>query len=231
MIILALDTASRYCSAAVYRDGEIIAEQAVCCGLVHSKTVMPMVNNVLSSCSLKPEQVDVFACSSGPGSFTGIRIAVNAVKGLALPFNKPCAGVSTLEAAAEGIFAPGCVVCPVLDARCGQVYTAVYKDGTCLLEPAPVALEKLLDFLQGLNTGVIFCGDGAGLHRETAAERLGGMAHFAPAPLVYQRAAGVAAVAARMAEENRLVSCFELDAVYLRLSQAEREYEAKHNAH
>ena len=86
MIILALDTASRYCSAALYIDGEITAEQMLSNGLVHSRTLMPMVDGVLSGCGIAPSDVDIFACSNGPGSFTGIRIAVSTVKGLALPY-------------------------------------------------------------------------------------------------------------------------------------------------
>lgn len=227
MIILALDTASQYCSAAIIRDGEIIAEQAVCSGLVHSRTLMVLVDNVLKSVGLTTAEVDAYACSNGPGSFTGIRIAVSTVKGLALKDNKPCVGVCTLDAAASGVFAPDTVVCAILDARCSQVYAAAYKNGAEVIKPAPMMLSELLQSLAD-HPRVIFCGDGVRVHRETIAEAMGERACFAPAPLVYQRAASVALAASRMLAEGKATTCFELDAEYLRKSQAEREYEAKH---
>ncbi len=226
MIILALDTASRYCSAAIWRDGEIIAEQSVCSGLVHSRTLMVLVDNVLKSAGLTTANVDAYACSNGPGSFTGIRIAVSTVKGLALKDNKPCVGVCTLLAAANGVYSPDNVICAILDARCSQVYAAAYKDGKQIIAPAPMQLTELLQSLSDKGR-VIFCGDGVSVHREAISSRLKDAA-FAPEQLVYQRAASVAFVAAQMLKEGKSTSCFELDAEYLRKSQAEREYEAKH---
>ena len=89
MIMLALDTASRYCSAAVMKDGEIIAEQTVCSGLVHSRTLMVLVDNVLKSVGIEAKDIDAYACSNGPGSFTGVRIGAATVKGLAFASSKP----------------------------------------------------------------------------------------------------------------------------------------------
>lgn len=226
MIILALDTASRYCSAALYIDGEITAEQMLSNGLVHSRTLMPMVDGVLSGCGIAPSDVDIFACSNGPGSFTGIRIAVSTVKGLALPYGKPVVGICTLEAAAAGVFAPGRIICPILDARCGQVYAAAYKDGEAVIQPAPILLDDLLKNPE-LGTEPVMCGDGIKIHRATISEKMPG-AVFAPPPSSYQRAAAVAWAAAVRAERGQIQSCFELDAEYMRKSQAEREYEAKH---
>ena len=227
MIMLALDTASRYCSAAVMKDGEIIAEQTVCSGLVHSRTLMVLVDNVLKSVGIEAKDIDAYACSNGPGSFTGVRIAVSTVKGLALAENKPCVAVSTLQAAAEGLYCPGTVVCAILDARCSQVYAAAYLNGQTLIEPAPMMLSELLEKLQGYDR-VVFCGDGISVHRDAIINALGASADFAPAPLAYQRAAAVASVAQRLFDSGNTVDCFELDANYLRLSQAEREYAAKH---
>ena len=229
MLILALDTASRYCSAAIMKDGDIIAEQTVCSGLVHSKTLMVLVDNVLKSVDLKADDIDLFACSSGPGSFTGIRIAVSTVKGLAIKDNKPCIGVSTLQAAAEGASCPDCVVCAILDARCSQVYAAAYLNGAELIKPEPMLLEHLLCRLSSENK-VVFCGDGVSVHKDAIIEKLGDKACFAQAPQRYQRAASVASVAQRLYDEGLSTNCFELDATYLRLSQAEREYAAKHGS-
>lgn len=229
MLILALDTASRYCSAAIMRDGEIIAEQTVCSGLVHSRTLMVLVDNVLKSVGLKAEDIGLFACSSGPGSFTGIRIAVSTVKGLAIKDNKPCIGVSTLQAAAEGADCPDAVVCAILDARCSQVYAAAYRNGSQIIKPEPMLLESLLGRLSDAER-VVFCGDGVSVHRDAISARLGDKAYFAAPPQRYQRAASVASVAQRLYNEGYSTNCFELDAIYLRLSQAEREYAAKHGA-
>lgn len=228
MHILAIDTSSQYCSVAVMRDGSIVSEVCASNGLVHSKTLMPMVETALANCSMSVGQIDLFACAYGPGSFTGVRIAVSTIKGLALPGNKPCVGVNTLQAAAAGLYCPGLQVCPVLDARREQVYTAVYKDGIAVLAPCVIPLEELMRFLLETGTTTVFTADGLSVHAQAIQAAMGNFGQIAPVPLRYQRAAGVALEAMAAAKAGQTVSCFELDALYLRKSQAEREYEDKH---
>lgn len=229
MIILAADTSSNYCSAAVWKDGSIISDISINNGLVHSQMLMPVIEQALDNCGIEISQIDVFACSTGPGSFTGVRIAVSTVKGLAHAFGKPCAAVNTLEAAARGIYSPGNLVCALLDARRGQVYAAAYSDGKELIPPCALPVEELAEKLRSLGKDrkIIFAGDGAPVHM-TALTGLLDNALLAPPDISYQRAASAAVLAAEAAQNGALISCFELDAFYLRKPQAEREYESKH---
>lgn len=228
MLILAADTSSKYCSAAVYRDGEIVSDLSVNNGKTHSQVFMPMVEQALSLCGAELSQVDAFACTVGPGSFTGVRIAVAAVKALSQAMGKPCVAVNTLRAAAYNISDAGALVCPILDARCGQVYAAVY-DGVREVYPvSALALEELCDYLYAEGRSVIFTGDGVSAHRERIMARLGEAARFAPPHLGYQRAAAAAVIGAEELAAGRTVGYAELEALYLRKPQAEREYEARH---
>ena len=230
MLILAVDTSGKYCSAAVYRDGEIVSDLAVNNGLTHSQVFMPMVDQALSLCGETIARVDAFACAVGPGSFTGVCIAVSAVKAFAQAAGKPCVPVNTLRAAAYNIADQDVPVCPVMDARRGQVYTAVYENGREIYPVSAVALSELCEFLKGTGKSVIFAGDGVGVHRPEIEYRLGSTARFAPPHLCYQRAAAAAVLGAEEFRAGRTVNYADLAAFYLRKPQAEREYDAKHGS-
>lgn len=228
MIILAADTSSSYCSAAIWREGRIISESCINNGLVHSEMLMPIIEQVMLNCSLEPFDVDIYACVTGPGSFTGVRIAVSTIKGLAHAHNKPCAAVNTLEAAARGVFSPGNIICSLLDARRGQVYAAAYMDDWALIPPCALPVGKLAGELNKLRMGrkIIFTGDGAGIHMPALKGEMENI-QFAPQGVSYQRAALAAQLAFEAAGRGELLSCFELDTFYLRKPQAEREYESR----
>ena len=125
MNILAVDTAGRSASVALLRDDTLLYETVCNCGLTHSETLMPMVDAALKTAGLHPEDIELYAVTAGPGSFTGLRIGMSAVKGMALVHQTPCAGVSTLEALARCHTGEGVVVC-AMDARRGQVYWAAF---------------------------------------------------------------------------------------------------------
>ena len=129
---------------------------------------MPIIEQVMLNCSLEPFDVDIYACVTGPGSFTGVRIAVSTIKGLAHAHNKPCAAVNTLEAAARGVFSPGNIICSLLDAaRRGQVYAAAYMDDWALIPPLRAARWKIGGRIKQAQNGaerLFFTGDGAGIH-------------------------------------------------------------------
>ena len=225
MIVLALDTSSRYCSCAVLENKAILSESALLSGLVHSESLMPMVDDCLTRANLTVKDVDLFACVAGPGSFTGVRIGVCAVKGLAQAVNKPCVGLNTLEVLKENL--PGeAIVCPIMDARRGQVYGAVYENGRETLPCDARPIEDVIAFLE--KKTAVFLGDGVDAFRETLAAAMGDRARFAPAHLTFTRAAAAAVLAKRAAEENKTVTAAALDAIYLRKPQAEREYASKH---
>ena len=119
MKLICLETSAKTASAAVVTEGKVIGEISVTAGLTHSQTILPAMEALLNSCSMKIADADGFAVSIGPGSFTGLRIGIGAVKGLAQGSGKGCIGVSTLEALACNFSGLSYTICPVMDARCG----------------------------------------------------------------------------------------------------------------
>jgi tRNA threonylcarbamoyladenosine biosynthesis protein TsaB len=230
MRILALDSSAVSAGCAVTEDGRIIAESFVKVGLTHSETLLPMVTNTLANANLTVEDIDCFAVSAGPGSFTGIRIGVSAVKGMAFPRSTPCIGVSTLEAIAWGCVGREGVICSVMDARRGQVYNAlfVFEDGRLLrlCDDRAISIEELTDELSYQDGSVTLSGDGAALCYEAMHSRLPNVT-LAPEPIRYQRGTGVAMAALRVYQEQGAQSPDALVPIYLRLSQAERELKGK----
>ncbi len=227
MKILAVDSSAKTASVAVTDNGRLISESFVNAGLTHSRTLMPMIDNALSQADMKISEIDAFAVNAGPGSFTGIRIGVAAVKGLALCENKPCAGVSTLESAVYSFIDENCVVCVSMDARCNQVYTALFKikNGEIirLSEDKAISLDDLYTELSGFEDKIILAGDGAEICFNAFGEKLSN-AVLAGENRRYQRAYGTALAAIK---NNNFEDSALLAPVYLRLPQAERELKLK----
>jgi tRNA threonylcarbamoyladenosine biosynthesis protein TsaB len=223
-MILALETSSQAASCALWREGKLLGESYGNAGLTHSQTIMPMVEDMLRHTRAALDDVELFAVSTGPGSFTGLRIGLSAVKGMAMALGKPCAGISTLHGLAANVRDFRGILLPVLDARRGQVYAAAFQsDGaalTRLWEDEALSLAELEARLASLDRPKLLVGDGAALCRE-ALPNLPDVAVASPA-WRYQRASSVAALAAEL-PPSALVSAGELAPVYLRLPQAERE--------
>ena len=228
MLMLAFESSARAASVALLRDGALVSQYSQCSGLTHSRTLLPMAEDLLKNAELSIRDVDVFAVAHGPGSFTGVRIGVSAVKGLAWAADKPCVGVSTLEAMAWHGLAAGGFVCPVMDARRQQVYNALFeiRDGKPLrlCQDRPISLEELAGQVRALEGPVFLVGDGAEL---TAAyfRQAGIDFRMAPENLRWQSAWGVGMAAA----DKTPGSADQLLPVYLRLSQAERERQERMN--
>lgn len=222
MLTLAFESSAKAASVALVEDGRLISQYSQCSALTHSRTLLPMAEDMLKNAELELAKIDLFAVAHGPGSFTGIRIGVSTVKGLAWAAGKPCVGVSTLEAMAWHGLAAGGYICPVMDARRSQVYNALFKiEGgkpQRLCEDRPIALADLAGELQNLDTPVFLVGDGAEL-AERFLSGQGIACITAPENLRWQSAWGVA-MAARDKEPGNADSLLP---VYLRLSQAERE--------
>ena len=222
MLILAFESTAKAASTALVRDGKLVSQYSQCSGLTHSRTLLPMGEDMLKNAELKLADVDLLAVAHGPGSFTGVRIGVSMVKGLAWASDKPCVGVSTLEAMAWHGLAAGGLVCPVMDARRSQVYNALFRivDGSPrrLTEDRPIALEKLAEELRAYNERVFLVGDGAELSFCALTEK-GLPCSLAPENLRMQSAWGVAMAAM----DKTPGTADDLLPVYLRLSQAERE--------
>ena len=232
MKILALESSAVAASAAVCEDEELIAQSFQHSGLTHSRTLLPMCRDLLQNCGLSLKEMDVVAVAAGPGSFTGLRIGVAAAKGLAWAADKPCAGVSTLEAMAWSLaFLEDADLCPVMDARCGQVYTALFSAENSgiarLREDEALSIEALCEIVAACGAPVTLVGDGSCLVYQTLKEKLPALL-LAPPQLRLQRAAcvGLAAEAALSAGEKPLPP-EELLPSYLRLPQAERELQKK----
>ena len=226
MLIIAFESSARPASAALVRDGRLLAQSLQCSALTHSRTLLPMAEDLLKNTGVKLEELDAIAVAHGPGSFTGIRIGVSTVKGLCWGAEKPCVGVSTLEAMAWHGLAAGGVICPVMDARRAQVYNALFRiedDRPVRLCPdRAISLEALAEELHALGESVFLVGDGAELTKAFLdAQAL--PCRVAPDDLVWQDAWGVAMAA----QGKPLISGAELLPVYLRLSQAERERQAR----
>ena len=222
MTILGIDTAGRTMSVALLEEDTLLCEQTLATGLTHSETLLPTVDSVLKAAGKTCADIDLFGVCAGPGSFTGLRIGLCAVKGLAFPASTPCAGVSTLEALAWSHTGCGTVIA-AQDARRGEVYWAAFDLAThTRLTPddaAPVA--ALSEFVQNCPKPLLFVGDGAYLCYTAFADMAGVVT--CPPALRTARAAGVCLAARAMAERGETCYPTILLPSYHRLSQAERE--------
>ena len=221
MNILAVDTSGNVCSAAVLRDERIIAETYVDNLKTHSETLAPMADECLKSAGLSVRDIDLFACAIGPGSFTGLRIGAGFIKAFAHASGKTALGVNTLDALAYNMNGTDELVCPVIDARRGEVYTATYCGGARTADYRAVALTELLEELQGQKT--VFVGDAA---LRYAAEINTASAHYriAHAGIALQRAGSVGLVAYHLYQQGARGDAYSLEPFYLRETQAERLY-------
>lgn len=232
MRILAIDTASEVASAAVVEDETLLGEYILNHKMTHSQKIMPMIENILQNLELDVKDIDVFAVANGPGSFTGLRIGVAAIKGLAHAVNKPVVGISTLAGLAYNLPWAEHIIVPIMDARRNNVYTASYiwDEGFREIgEPEAISIEECIDSCSNF-LDTIFVGDGVKVYGDYIKERLGGHALLAPASALRQRASSIAMLAMEKAKRGETQSYSELVPFYLRKSQAERELEEKEKA-
>ena len=229
MTILAIESSAVSAGCAVSSDSRILSSGFVNVGLTHSQTLMPLISDTLRGSGLSLNDIDFIAVSAGPGSFTGGRIGVCTAKGIAFTEQKPCVAVSTLEAIAQNMTGFGGWCCPVMDARRGQVYNAMFSlDGGLerMMDDRAVAVDELAAEISAMNGIVWLCGDGAELCWERMKESVPNV-RLAPVQLRFQNGCGVALAAERIAAAGGAVHSSRLVPVYLRLPQAERELRAK----
>lgn len=226
--ILSIDTSGPVAGCCVMKDGRIAQLVAMDSGLTHSETIMPAIDRALEAAGLTAREIDLYAVVAGPGSFTGVRIGVCAAKGFAHAWNKPCAPVHALEALSLNLAGFDGLVCPILDARRGQVYCAAFdvKSGmpARVLDDDALPLEAFIRALPSRER-FAFVGDGASANAEKIKDMLGDRAFLPPANLLSLRADAVAVLAAH--RENGWVEARALTPVYLRKPQAERERMAR----
>ncbi len=226
--ILSLDASATSASVCIYDtdNNKIIGEYYINTKLTHSQTLVPMIDALLSSTKLELSDIDCFAVNTGPGSFTGIRIGVSVVKGLAMALNKPCVSVSTLESMAYNfIDSKNTVVCSCMDARRNQVYNALFSVDdsivTRLCDDRAISVDELLNELKKYDKRVILVGDGAYLcceQKDTESQ-----IELAVPTKCYQTASSVALCAEKYIADNNILDASALMPTYLRPSQAERE--------
>ena len=230
MLTLGIDSSAAAASAAIVEDGKLLGEYYVNTKQTHSQTLLPMAKAALDCAGLSVNEMNLLAVSAGPGSFTGVRIDVACIKGLAFPDNKSCCGVSTLEAMAMNLRGQQALVCAVMDARCGQVYNGLFLTGENrvqrLTEDRALSMEELAaelpTWMKEREIPLILVGDGARLCFESPYFADISCA-LAPEHLRMQRASGVAEAARQAFLEGNTVSPERLAPIYLRLPQAQRE--------
>ncbi len=226
MNILAFDSTAKVASVALSKDARPVALYQTDSGRTQSEVLLPMAEHLLATCRVTVDDVDLFAVTVGPGSFTGVRIGVSTVKGLAFAKNKPCVAVSTLHALAQNLHGLRGILCPVMDARRAQVYNALFfSDGeviTRLCDDRALSIRELLAELAEKKEPIYFVGDGYELVMRAAKEA--GLAVCETPPLLRdENAYACAAVAYEMYQRGEYVTDAALTATYLRLPQAERE--------
>ncbi len=225
MKILAIDSCSNVATGALMEDEVLVAQFSLNNKTTHSTKLLPQIEYMMKNAEAEFADIDLFAVTVGPGSFTGERIGVATAKALAHAANKPMVGVSALKAMAYNFKYTDYLICPIMDARREQVYTATFRWENDVLktvnEDRAMALE---DLLEEINEDVIFLGDGVPVFKDKIAERLGDKAHFAPANLLHISGSGVAEAGKEEYKKGNACDYASLVPTYLRLSQAEREY-------
>ena len=231
MKILGFDSSGMVASVAIACDDILVAEYSVNYKKTHSQTLLPMFDAVVSMTELDLDSVDGIAVAAGPGSFTGLRIGMSTVKGLGLALDKPVVAVPTCHALAYNLWGSDKLICPILDARRSQVYTALYEfkdeEMITLKEQDAMDINDLIDIINDLDRDVIFVGDGIPVFKERIEEKIKNKAYFAPEHLNRQRAGSVAALGMIYMKEGKVENADDVKPVYLRKSQAEREREEK----
>lgn len=223
MKILALDSTANTSTVAVLENDKLLSIYTANIKNTHSETLLPMVKSLLETLKMSVDDIDAFAVSEGPGSFTGVRIGVATIKGLAFGKDKRCIGVSTIEALAQNLEGFGGVVCPIMNARRGQVYTGAFLNGERVIDDQCMLLCDLIPMLEKYGVPIYFVGDGYSLIEGMENE----LFCKTPEQLRYQNAYSVGRVAYEKLCKGEYTTDEGLRVEYLRKPQAEREREER----
>lgn len=222
MLLFSLECSAAAASASLYREGKLLGEEFLNVPQTHSVTLLPMAKSLLEHTGISPAQIDYYAVSRGPGSFTGLRIGISLIKGMALACGRPCVGVPVNDALSRRAAGFPGVAVTVTDARAGRVFAAAYdmtQDGRRLLEDEAVPVSELAGRLSGLGERYLLVGDAALLCYNSMKDQLPDLAALPDAlPSAYD----TALLAGRLAEQGAAIDCRALKPMYLQPSQAER---------
>lgn len=229
MTVLGVESSATAASAAIIKDGKLVSEVFSDTGLTHSQTLLPMIESCMKNANVTSDDIDSIAVANGPGSFTGVRIGIATVKGVAFTNNIPCVEVSTLESMAYNIPAFDGIICSAMDARCNQVYTAFFEnfDGCKvkrLSEDVAISIDELGEKIKNIGKSVILVGDGAEICYNKLKDDINFL-YLSPVNLRKQRASSVAVCSMIYSGKN----AEEISVNYIRLPQAQRELAKKQN--
>lgn len=229
MNILAIDTSGVTASVAVLQEETVRAEIFLDLGRNHSEILLPSVDRLLMETGLDLKAIDVFACTIGPGSFTGIRIGVSTVKGLALALDRPVVGLSALEVLAMNAMGAQRNICPMIDARREQVYAGLYADNgsdslTSIVSERLVGVDEFLELIAG---DAVFIGSGAVKYGDVIRRRLAGRCHFTAPYSHHIHASAVGALARKKIHAGGMTDAVKVIPLYLRRSEAEEKIDPR----
>lgn len=229
MKLLAIETSTMIGSVALTDDNELLAEYQIGIKATYSDTLFPMIDHILKNANVSIQEVDAFALAKGPGSFTSLRIGISVIKGLALANNKPVIAIPSLDALAHNICFSNMLICPLIDARRDEVYTAFYKreEGHTLKKLTPdraIVPEILLDEIR---EEVVFLGDGTDLYKDLIIRKLKEKALFSPLHLKYPRASAIAQLAFKKLNVNEVSDIEVMTPLYVRPPEAETKWVQK----
>lgn len=230
MKVLGIDTSTSCGSVGLVDDGEVIADYLLNISVTHSERLLGAIELVLKEARCHIENIDGWAIALGPGSFTGLRIGVSTVKGLALATGKPAVGISTLDVLAFQIPTTPHLICPILDARKQEVYTAFYrfeKENT-LKRLSPYQTLRPKDLAKNIKEPTIFLGDGVKTYKNFLKNSLSSLAIFSPACLHFSHGSMVAGLGSDLLREGKSLDLSTLVPIYIRPSEAEIKWQETH---
>ncbi|WP_416175547.1 tRNA (adenosine(37)-N6)-threonylcarbamoyltransferase complex dimerization subunit type 1 TsaB [Clostridium sp.] len=231
MNILSLDSSTESATCSVISEDKLYGEITFNYKKQHSKVLMPMVDELLKNINMDINSIDGFVVSKGPGSFTGLRIGAALIKGLSQGTGKPFVGVSSLDALAYGLSYTSGVICPIIDALRGNVYTALYRfEKSTLIKTSDymiISVKELVDKLNKTGDRVCFVGDALKKHKNYISENIQTEHIFAPISLNIVKASSLGELGIKLMKNNIYDDIYNFAPFYLRKSQAEREYEKK----
>ncbi len=224
--LLVIDSSGATLAVCVMKNNEVLASFNENTGLTHSCTLIPKIIEMIEKSNISLDDIDYYVCSNGPGSFTGLRIGISAMKGLAHAKNKKMVAVSTLDGLMHNIEEFDGLICPIIDARRKEVYTALYYNGEKILDDCGISLDELFEIIKekgAKKKKVIFCGDGVISYKDYIKENLGELCFFADEEKCLQNAVSVGKAALKKIEKGEVLHYSEFSASYLKPSQPERQ--------
>ena len=231
MRILAIDSSSMVATVAITTDGILNAEYTINHKKTHSQTLLPMIAEIVKMIEIDMDSIDAVAITGGPGSYTGLRIGSATAKGIGLALNKPIINVPTMDALAYNLYSSQYVICPIMDARRGQVYTGIYKfEETEMKTIKPqciMMIDELIKELDTIKESVMFLGGGVDVHKQLIDDIMDTKHYYAPASMNRHKASTLGTIAEIYYKNGKTETAKEHKPEYLRLSQAERELKAK----